>query len=94
MGISIIVIIIVVGETHYRIQKKQNLKKLTRINELTNDDILRECDLHNLSIELGKTSLVPLNTLAMRGSWRIALNQVWNQSIFEEVKKNEYRKRI
>lgn len=58
---------------------------------MVNDSVDEGMD--NLSIE-APGSMVSIHTLASRGSWRIALDQVISSQTFEEMKAEEYSKKL
>ena len=91
--IAIVSFIIIGGEMRYRYSlkfKKSNMNKVLRNDWKDNIDT----DLERLSTEHSKGDFVSLRVLAMRGSWRLAQEQVLGLSSFEELKHTEYGKML
>ena len=51
-------------------------------------------DIGNLSIESSDSDLIPSQSLAMRGSWRLALNRHISSSRLETLMAIEYAKKL
>lgn len=61
------------------------------LSSLANDST--DMGMDDLNIE-SPGSMVPVHTLTKRGSWRVALDQVMPAQTFEEMKAEEYSKKL
>lgn len=91
--VLIITIVIIGGELRYRCSLKEKQRDMSNVGRegwKNNIDV----DLERLSTERLKGDYVPSKVLAMRGSWRLAQEQVLELSSFEELKCIEYGKML
>lgn len=70
---------------------KQQQRRHFGFSSMVNDSVDERMD--NLNIE-NPGSMVSVRTLAKRGSWRVALDQVMSSQTFEEMKAEEYSKKL
>lgn len=90
---TLFVIIVIVGEIKYRLTDR---KGMTTIKQALNRAWMEsvDIDIDKLSIEQVPFDSVSMQKLAMRGSWRVAQNQVMGQEHFEMLCKEEYAKKL
>ncbi len=85
----VLAIVIVGGTLRLRYLKKQ--KQCFNFPSTVDDSVDERLD--GLSIE-ASADMVSSHVLARRGSWRIALDQVMPAQTFEEMKAEEYSKKL
>ena len=91
--LTVISIIIVFGEIKYRFFEKREI--ITGNKEVFKDwKENMDKDLDELSMEHASGKFVSSRSLAMRGSWRVAQNQVMEIPMFDAIKAEEYRKML
>lgn len=91
--VTIICIIIVLGEIKYRYFDKKNvIRESKAISKDWTDNI--DTDMDKLSMEHTNGEFVASQTLAMRGSWRLAQNQVMGKQTFHMLLADEYSKKL
>lgn len=78
------------GVLRLRCLKRQQRQHST-FSSMVNDST--DMGMGNLNIE-NPGSMVLVRTLAKRGSWRVALDQVMSSQTFEEMKAEEYSKKL
>ncbi len=84
-------VIVVAGELTYRyFNLHKEYKMHCSIPQRYEDAI--DMDMDSLIIESVPDELIPTQRLAMRGSWRLAQNQIMNNTTFSMLKKDEYNK--
>lgn len=91
--LTITFIVIVLGEAKYRFFDK---KEVTIGNKEVSKDWKEnmDTDLDELSMEHANGEFVPSRSLAMRGSWRLAQNQVMEIRTFDTIRAEEYSKML
>lgn len=91
--ISMITLIIIMGEVRYRRSYiEQTSHKNVTISNSWKDDI--DNNIEQLNIERLDSDFVSRNTLAMRGSWRLAQNQVIDNKTLSALLEEEYSQRL
>ena len=91
--ITIICAVIIAGEIKYRcFDKKDLLKDNTAFNKKWTESI--DTDTDELSMESVGEDFVNSQALAMRGSWRLAQNQVMGMKTFVQLRQEEYSKKL
>ncbi len=92
IGIWIVIMIsavIVAGEIKYRFfDKKEVVLEHKKISKDWEDNI--DTDLDGLSMEYANGEFVSSQSLAMRGSWRLAQDQVMGNQTFDKMRTEEY----
>ena len=89
----IICIVVVLGEIKYRcFEKKRLLKDNTAVSKDWKDNV--DTDMDKLSMEYTDDEFVSSQALAMRGSWRLAQNQVMGGKAFSVLRAEEYAKML
>lgn len=90
---TVIFVVIVFGEIKYRLFDKKEAKVENKEFAKTWEDSM-DMDFDELSMECVNNEFVSSQSLAMRGSWRLAQNQVIGTRTFDEIRKEEYRKML
>lgn len=86
-------VIVVAGELTYRyFNLHKEYKMHCSIPQRYEDAIDMGMDSLTITIESVPDELIPTQRLAMRGSWRLAQNQIMNNTTFSMLKKDEYNK--
>ena len=89
----IICSVIVIGEIKYCCFDK---KEIERGNKSFSRDWTEDvdADMDELSMEHIDNDFVSSRTLAMRGSWRLAQNQVMGVKTFNQLRQEEFSKKL
>ena len=89
---SILLLAVLIGEIRFRQLKL--IKKSTDnfLNKEWSENV--DKDMNTLNIETPMPDMVSMETLAMRGSWRLAQKLNMDMSDFEELAEIEYRKSL
>lgn len=91
--LTVACIVIVFGEIKYRFfDKKEVLRENKAVSKDWKDNI--DTDMDKLSMEHTNDELVSSQVLAMRGSWRLAQNQVMGARTFSMLRAEEYTRRL
>ena len=91
--IALICLIVIMGEVKYRHFDKKGLGRGDRIfGQKWTESV--DVDMDELSMEYIDHDFVHAQTLAMRGSWRLAQNQVMGLKTFSQLKQEEYSKKM
>lgn len=91
--LSVISISLVLGELYYRYLKRkkdENNKKFDNVSSSVESSM--DIPMDKLAVE--STEIVSRIKLQMRGSWRLAKDQVLPMHSFEQSRDNEYRKML
>ena len=89
----IVCIIIIFGEIKYRcFDKKDVLRESNIVSRDWKDNV--DADMDKLTMEDTNDEFVSSQTLAMRGSWRLAQNQVMGKQTFSSLRTEEYAKML
>lgn len=91
--LMLLVIVVAIGEVRYRYLRKSYNKIENEIFNRTCEDNV-DVDLERLSMECVGDDFVSSQRLAMRGSWRLAQNQMIGLENFNNLKNEEYRKML
>lgn len=96
IGIWVLIVtcmVIIMGEIKYRCFDK---KEVSRENKVVSKDWKDnvDTDMDKLSMEQTNDEFVSSQILAMRGSWRLAQNQVMGKSTFSVLRTEEYEKML
>lgn len=91
--IVIICIVIIFGEIRYHfVDTKETLRENKAVSKDWKDNI--DTDMDKLSMEHTDNEFVSSRVLAMRGSWRLAQNQVMDTKNFSVSSSKEYSKML
>lgn len=91
--LSMTILIVGIGEIKYRFfDKKEKARERRILGTMWKEST--EAEMGNLSIEHTSDEFVPAETLAMRGSWRLAQGKVMGKSSFQVLKMQEYKKML
>lgn len=86
-------IVIIVGEIKYRcFDKKEVIIENTKVSKDWRDNM--DTDMSKLSMEYANGEFISSQSLAMRGSWRLAQNQVIGIQTFDVMREEEYGKML
>lgn len=86
-------IVIIMGEIKYRcFDRKEVLRGNKVVSKDWKDNV--DTDMDKLSMEHTNDEFVSSQVLAMRGSWRLAQNQVMSTQAFSVLRTEEYAKRL
>lgn len=91
--VTIICLIVVFGEIKYHcfdVKDVEQAKKLFAREWIESVDV----DMEELSMEHTDDEFVSTRALAMRGSWRLAKNQVMGMKTFSDLRAEEYCKKL
>ena len=89
----IVCIILILGEIKYRcFDKKDVLRESNIVFRDWKDNV--DADMDKLTMEDTNDEFVSSQTLAMRGSWRLAQNQVMGKQAFSSLRTEEYAKML
>ncbi len=92
-GLIVVCIIIIMGEIKYRcFDRKEVLRENKIVSKDWKDNV--DSDMDKLSIEHTNDEFVSSQVLAMRGSWRLAQNQVMGTQAFSLLRTEEYVKML
>lgn len=92
-AILMLVMIIICGELRYRfLDRKETLIKNKYMSRTWRENV--NIDINRLSMEQTEDDFVSSRVLAMRGSWRLAQNQVMGLKSFNDLKREEYKKKL
>lgn len=89
---SVLIIVVLGGELRFRLLKKEKKNESFSVKEEWNNSIDKDID--SLKIEMSSLDTVPMMTLLMRGSWRLAQGLNMDASDFAELKSYEYNKTL
>lgn len=89
-AVIVLAIAAVGGMLRLRCLKRQQQQRFN-FSSIVNESADESMD--DLSIE-NPGSMVSVHTLSKRGSWRVALDQVMSSQTFEEMKAEEYSKKL
>lgn len=89
----ILVLTIIIGEARYRKLSKNLGTGLQTINSMNWKESV-DVDLCKMNMEYIKDDFVNSTALAMRGSWRLAQENVMGEKTFVELRNDEYSKRL
>lgn len=95
IGIWIIIcicVVVILGEVKYRYDQREKVRESKVASKDWHDNV--DADLHGLLIEHPNNEFVSSQVLAMRGSWRLAQNQVMEKEIFSILREDEYSKKL
>lgn len=96
IGIWIIVctcVVVILGEIKYRyVDQREKVRESKAVSKDWKDNM--DADLDRLFIEHPNNEFVSSQALAMRGSWRLAQNQVMEREIFSVLCEEEYAKKL
>ena len=91
--VVIICFIVIIGEIKYRYFDKKEIKRSDRsFSRKWTESV--DIDMDELSAEHIDNDFVPLQVLAMRGSWRLAQNQMMEVKTFSRLRQNEYSRKL
>ena len=91
--LMVIFLVIVFGEIKYHyFDKSKNLKENKIVCRDWEDHV--DTDMDKLSMEQTDDEFVSTHALAMRGSWRLAQNQVMGRKSFHMLRSQEYNKML
>jgi hypothetical protein len=86
-------IVIICGEIKYRyFDKQREIRKNHMVSDDWKDSI--DIDMDYLSMEHASNEFVHSQSLAMRGSWRLAQDQVMGEQSFRMLATEEYTKML
>lgn len=90
---AIVCSIVVIGEIKYRYFDKKEIKRGDKsFSRKWTESV--DVDMDELSMEHIDNDFVPSQALAMRGSWRLAQNQVMGVKTFNQLSREEYGKKL
>lgn len=96
IGIWIIIcisVVVILGEVKYRcLDQREKVRESKAASQNWIDNM--DADLEELFIEHPNSEFVSSQTLAMRGSWRLAQNKVMEREIFSVLGEEEYAKKL
>ena len=91
--IAIICSIIIIGEIKYHYFDKKEIERGDKsFSRKWTESV--DIDMDELSMEHIYDDFVSSQALAMRGSWRLAQNQVMGVKTFSQLKQEEYSKKL
>lgn len=90
--VVIVVSIVVIGEIRYRKECALRSIKMEKVCALGINKI--ESGFGSLKIEEATNEFTSTQKLALRGSWRVAQNNVWGRYTFEDMRDIEYSKKM
>lgn len=96
IGIWIIIcicVVLILGEIKYRYLDQREKDKESKATSKDWKDNM-DADLDRLFIECPNNEFVSSQVLAMRGSWRLAQNQVMERETFSVLREKEYIKKL
>lgn len=96
IGIWVIIcigVVAILGEVEYRYLSQKEKPSETKATSKDWKDNM-DADLDGLFIECPNNEFVSSRALAMRGSWRLAQNQVMESEIFSVLREREYAKKL
>lgn len=96
IGIWILVVtclVITIGEIKYRcFDKKEVLRENKAVSKEWKDNV--DTDMDKFMMEHTNDEFVSSKALAMRGSWRLAQNQIMGAQTFSVLRTDEYAKML
>ena len=96
IGVWLVVIIcsiVIIGEIKYRYFDKKEIERSDKsFSRKWTESV--DVDMDELSMEHIDNDFVPSQVLAMRGSWRLAQNQVMGVKTFNQLRQEEYSKKL
>lgn len=88
-----ICVVVILGEVKYRYSdQREKVKENRAASKDWKDNI--DADLDSLFIERPNNEFISSQLLAMRGSWRLAQNQLMDKEIFSVLREEEYTKKL
>lgn len=91
--VTIICFVIIIGEIKYRyFDKKETARSEKAFSRQWMESV--DIDMDQLSMEYVENGFVSSQALAMRGSWRLAQNQVMGAKTFNQLRQEEYSKKL
>lgn len=91
--VVIICFIVIIGEIKYRYFDKKEIERSDRSFRRKWTESV-DIDMDELSAEHIDNDFVPSQVLAMRGSWRLAQNQVMGVKTFSQLRQDEYSRKL
>lgn len=88
-----ICVVLILGEVKYRCSDQREKVKESKMTSKDWKDNM-DADLDRLFIERPNNEFVSSQALAMRGSWRLAQNQVMERETFSVLREEEYTKKL